>query len=65
MVNIAGSFVFTVVSLYSLYKAWSSTSDTSSVEMSGIHTIWSIYYNINIITLLWAGSTMRNEVMNS
>lgn len=61
MVNIAGSFVFTVVSLYSvyLYRAWSS-----SAEMSSVHVVWCIYYNVYIVALLWAGSTMRNEVMN-
>lgn len=63
MFNIAGSFVFSVVSLYSLYRAWSwPDANDSSVEMSSIHTIWSIYYNVNIVGLLWAGSTMRNEV---
>lgn len=65
MVNIAGSFVFTVVSLYSLYRAWSwSDTDDSSIEMSAIHIVWCIYYNVYIVALLWAGSTMRNEVMN-
>lgn len=64
MVNIAGSFVFSVVSLYSLYRAlsWSDTDD-SAIEMAAIHIIWCIYYNVNIVALLWAGSTMRNEVM--
>lgn len=65
MVNVAGSFVFSVVSSYGLYRAWSWASvDDSSLEMSTIHIIWCIYYNVYIVLMLWAGSTMRNEVMN-
>lgn len=65
MVYVAGSFVFTVVSLYGLYKARSLTHTDTSVEMALIHTVWSIYYNVNIIMLLWANSTMRNEVIRT
>lgn len=64
MVNVAGSFVFSVVSLYSLYRAWSwSNTDPFVFEMTGIHTVWTVYYNVYIIAVLWAGSTMRNEVI--
>lgn len=65
MAHVAGSFVFSVVSLYSLYKAWSWTNtDDSAMEMSATHTIWCVYYNVYIVGMLWAGSTMRNEVIN-
>lgn len=64
MVFVAGSFVFSVVSLYSLYKAWSWPTDSFAVELTGIHTVWAIYYNVYVVTVLWAGSTMRNEVSN-
>lgn len=63
MGNVAGSFAYSVVSLYGLYKTWSwANVDVSSIEMSILHTIWSIYYDIYIVVMLWAGSTMRNEV---
>lgn len=64
MGNVGGTFAFSVISFYSLYKAWSSSSaNDSSMEMAVVHSVCCIYYNLYIVAMLWAGSTMRNEVM--
>lgn len=65
MGNVGGTFAFSVISFYSLYRAWSSSSTyDSSMEMAVGTSICCIYYNFYIVAMLWAGSTMRNEVMS-
>lgn len=64
MLAIGVSFTFTVFCLFSGYRGWimRAIDERKQFYLSIVQLIWSIFYNFFIITLLWAGHSIRNEV---